>query len=76
MTNPVRVRWRDAVHDAGQVEATYVHDSGPLDMESVGFLVSDSSGCVVIAQGRTGDGSWVDCLTIPRECIEDMEELR
>lgn len=62
----VLVKWTDAAYyrelSAGEIP-------GVMEMETVGFLLGDSDGVVVIAHERCEDGSHRSVTTIPRPWI-------
>lgn len=62
----VRLRWMDAASSRGWRDK---QDAGMTTVESIGFLVAESTQDVSISTSLDSGGKYVDILSIPRAAI-------
>ena len=68
----VKVRWLDACGDSSWLDKDELVEKEPAPAITVGFLIIETDTKVILASGKTGDGSLGSWDCIPKGMIQEM----
>ena len=69
----VCVRWFDSATKQGWRDKDI---SGPVEIDSVGWLVHKADKVIVLSTSRSASDHFVDQISIPTKCVRKMTKLK
>ncbi len=72
----VAVTWLDPQSDVGWFSVEAVNEMKPAVINSIGFMVRDSKGCIAITTSICETGDVADPLIIPKKLILNIKKVR
>lgn len=72
----VLVNWEDSNIMHGWRVPEETTEDRVADCQTIGFVIADDEDKVILAMGKSNLGAVMECITIPRSCIQSIRELR
>jgi len=70
----VLLKWRDA-QSTSMVDLEKIGDLNPVDVETIGFLHTNSADKVILYNGSV-EGVGMDTLTVPADWVQEIVYLK
>ena len=71
----VKATWLDASGDSGWIDLSSLLEKMPIPAYTIGFLIVEDENRVVVAGGKTQDGSYGSWDCIPKGMVQKIEYL-